>query len=214
MKTSNVIILVFIALFLGVVGYRLYEKAVEKIPEGMVLVPKTRADSLNFYIQYADSLKRIADLPADTVVLLDTVYLEVTKEVESEPHQIPLAQGIFQVTDTLNVEGDINAWVTFKVRGFLQSKIEWGYNPVFREKETIITKNVPYPVIQYIDSPVPVKGNYVSLAASGNDKMFIFGIDYDHVTPKYVYGLQYRRMGEANIFGLKAGLNLNTLFKK
>jgi hypothetical protein len=92
--------------------------------------------------------------------------------------------------------------------------MEWGYNPVFREKEKIITKKVPYPVIENVEVPVPITGNYLSLAIGGNDKMFNFGLDYDMVTRDYIYGLQYRRMGEVNVYGAKIGINLNTLFNR
>ena len=43
---------------------------------------------------------------------------------------------------------------------------------------------------------------------------FIFGVDYDLVKTDYVYGLQYRRWGGQNVYGIKLGVNLNTLFKR
>jgi len=34
------------------------------------------------------------------------------------------------------------------------------------------------------------------------------------VKKDYIYGLQYRRYGEDNVYGIKFGINLNTLFKR
>jgi len=36
--------------------------------------------------------------------------------------------------------------------------------------------------------------------------------DYDLVKKDYIYGLQYRRYGEVSVYGIKIGINLNTLF--
>ena len=73
---------------------------------------------------------------------------------------------------------------------------------------------MPYPVITNIEVPVPSTGNYLSLGVGGNGKMFIFGVDYDRVKRDYIYGLQYRRYGDVNVYGVKAGINLNTIFKR
>ena len=130
------------------------------------------------------------------------------------PSHDPANSSVQVYTDTLQVDGEINAWVRFKVRGYVLDNIHWEYKPIVKEITTTIEKNIPYPVIQNVEVPVPSTGNYLSLAAGGNDKMFIFGVDYDLVKKDYIYGLQYRRYGQYNIYGIKIGINLNTLFKR
>ena len=215
MKKRNALGAIFIliaGLFLG--GFLTYK--FKPVPEGMVLVPHSTVDSLNAYIALADSLEVLANLPPDTVTVDSIVYETEIVYVESTPESQPdPADSSIQVyTDTLQVDGEVNAWVKFKVRGYVEDNIQWSYKPIIKEITTTIEKKIPYPVIEYIDKPVPVTGNYLSLTAGGNDKLFIFGVDYDHVKKDYIYGLQYRRYGEDNVYGIKFGINLNTLFKR
>ena len=215
MKKSSVLLTLFVLLigvFLG--GWLVYK--FKPLPSGMVLVPQSTVDSLDAYIALADSLEILANLPPDTVKIDSIVYETEIVYVETTPDSQPdPADSFVQVyTDTLQVDGEVNAWVKFKVRGYVLDKIQWSYKPIIKEITTTIEKKIPYPVIEYIDKPVPVTGNYLSLTAGGNDKLFIFGVDYDLVKKDYIYGLQYRRYGEFNVYGIKLGMNLNTLFKK
>jgi len=215
MKKRNAlgaILILIVGLFLG--GFLTYK--FKPVPEGMVLVPQSTVDSLNAYIALADSLEIIANLPPDTVKVDSIVYETETVYVETTPvpQPDPADSSVQVYNDTLQVDGEINAWVKFKVRGFVVDNIQWSYKPVIKKITTTIEKKVPYPVIAYIDKPVPVTGNYLSLTAGGNDKLFIFGVDYDRVKKDYIYGLQYRRYGEDNVYGIKFGINLNTLFKR
>ena len=213
MKKANIIGIIgvlIVGLFLG--GWLSYK--FKPVPEGMVLVLQSTVDSLNAYIAIADSLTIIANLPPDTVKVDTIIYRDSIIYVETTPTSQPdPADSSVQVyQDTLKVDGEIDAWVKFKVKGFVIDNLEWGYKPITKEITTTIETKVPYPVITYIDKPVPITGNYLSLSAGGNDKLFIFGIDYDLVKKDYIYGLQYRRYGEVSVYGIKIGINLNTLF--
>ena len=207
---------IVIVLLLVVIGWRVYEICKNKVPQGMVLVEQSKIDSLNAYIAVADSLETLAHLPPDTIVIIDTIYLDTVKQVTSDPVPVPdiVDPLLITYTDTLEMEGEVHAWITFKVRSFLVGSLEWGYKPVFKEKETIIEKPIPYPVLEPVDVPVAITGNYLSLTTGGNDKMFIFGLDYDMVREDYIYGLQYKRWGEVNVYGVKVGINLNSVFNK
>jgi len=215
MKNSNVLGAVFILIAGVVLGGWLMNRF-KPVPDGMVLVPQSTVDSLNAYIAMGDSLEIIANLPPDTVVVEKIVTDTVVKYVETTPisRPDPLDSSVQVYTDTLQVDGEINAWVRFKVKGYVVGSLEWKYKPIVKEVTSTITVPAPYPVIEPVEVPVPSTGNYLSLTAGGNDKMFIFGVDYDRVKEDFVYGLQYRRYGEVNIYGVKAGINLNKLFKR
>lgn len=215
MKKSSILLTVFVLLGGMILGGWLVHKF-KPVPEGMVLVPQSTVDSLDAYISLADSLQVIANLPPDTVYIdtviikKEIVYIETTPTAEPDS-----ADSSFQVyQDTLKVDGEINAWVKFKVKGYVEGNLNWEYEPIIKEITTIIEKKIPYPVIQNVEIPVPSTGNYLSLGAGGNGNLFIFGVDYDHVRKDYIYGLQYRRYGDVNVYGIKAGINLNTLFKR
>lgn len=217
MKKSNIVgavLVLLIGAFIG--GWLMYK--FKPLPDGMVIVPQSKVDSLDAYISLADSLELLANLPPDTVKTVQIVYKDSIIYAETTP--VPTADSAdssFQVyTDSLHVEGEINAWVTYKVKGYVEGVAKWGYIPIIHEIETTITQQVPYPVIEYVELEVPTyyTGHYLSLAAGGNDKMFTFGVDYDLVKQKYIYGLQYRRYGPNNVYGVKIGINLVSLFKR
>ena len=213
MKKSSLIGGVFVFLLGIMLGGWLTWKF-KPLPQGMVAVPQETVDSLEAYKSLTDSLQVIADLPPDTVKVDSIVYVKEIKYVETTPTVELDTLGLLQYADTLFVEDEVNAWVKFKVRGFVKGNLEWGYQPIIKEIETTVEKKIPYPVLTNVEVPVPSTGNYLSLAAGGNDKMFIFGVDYDLVKTDYVYGLQYRRWGGQNVYGIKLGVNLNTLFKR
>jgi hypothetical protein len=215
MKKSSIIGVIF-ALLIGALlgGWLVYK--FKPLPQGMVIVSQSTVDSLDAYIAIADSLELIANLPPDTIYVdtiiykKEIVYVETTPTAEPDP-----VDSSFQVySDTLNVDGEINAWVKFKLKGYMIDNLHWGYEPIIKEITTIVEKKIPYPVIQHIEVPIPSTGNYLSLGVGGNGNLFIFGVDYDHVKRDYIYGLQYRRYGDVNVYGVKAGINLNTIFKK
>lgn len=215
MKRSSIIGVIF-ALLIGVVLGGWLTWKFKPVPHGMVIVPQERVDSLNIYIAIADSLQVIANLPPDTIyvdtviIKKEIVYVETEPVVEPDPSD----SSIQVYTDSLVVEDEINAWIKFKVRGYILDNVEWSYKPIVKEITTIIETKVPYPVITNIEVPVPSTGNYLSLGVGGNGNLFIFGVDYDHVKKDYIYGLQYRRYGDVNVYGVKAGINLNTVFKR
>jgi hypothetical protein len=203
MRKSSIVGIIF-ALLIGALlgGWLVYK--FKPLPDGTVLVSQSTVDEL------------IANLPPDTIYVdtviykKEIVYAETVPVSESDP-----VDSSFQVySDTLSVDGEINAWVKFKVRGYVVDNLYWGYEPIIKEITTIIEKKIPYPVITNIEVPVSSTGNYLSLGVGGNGNLFIFGIDVDHVKRDYIYGLQYRRYGDVNVYGVKAGINLNTIFKK
>jgi len=215
MKKSSVLLTLFVLLLGGLLGGWLVYKF-KPLPNGMVLVPQSTVDSLDAYVELADSLQVIANLPPDTVKIDSIVYIKEIKYVETTPElEIDTSDlSIIVYSDSLLVADEINAWIKFKVHGYVLDNIKWSYKPIVKEVTVTIEKKIPYPVITNIEVPVPSTGNYLSLAAGGNDKMFIFGVDYDRVNEDFIYGLQYRRWGDANVYGIKAGINLNRIFKK
>jgi len=213
MKGSTFFAFLFAILLGAFIGFWLTRKFTP-IPSDMVLVEQSKADSLQTYVEIIDSLQTLADLPADTVWRDSIIIHEVPVYITTTPEPIDTTDSIVTYTDTLSVEGEINAWVKFKVNGFMEGQMEWGYTPIIHEIETIIEKPVPYPVVKTVTLSEYVSGNYISLVAAGNDKMFIFGVDYDLVQQDFIYGLQYRRYGDFNVYGVKAGININGLFNR
>ena len=84
---------------------------------------------------------------------------------------------------------------------------------MIRSIETITEKPVYKPIITTIKIPEYVTGHYLSAVAGGNDKFFTFGVDYDLVKFYRIYGFQYRRQGDQNVYAVKIGINLSALFK-
>jgi len=213
MKGSTFFAFLFAILLGAFIGFWLTRKFTP-IPTGMVLVERSKADSLQAYVELIDSLQTLANLPADTVWRDSIIIQEVPVYITTTPEPVDTLDSIVTYKDSLSVEGEINAWVKFKVNGFMEGQMEWGYTPIIREIETIIEKPVPYPVVKTVTLSEYVSGNYISLVAGGNDKMFIFGVDYDLVQQDFIYGLQYRRYGDFNVYGVKAGININALFNR
>lgn len=213
MKGSTIFAFLF-AILLGAFIGGVLTRRFAPLPSGMVLVQKEKADSLQAYVELIDSLQHIADAVPDTVWRDSIIIHEVPVYVNSDPEPVDETDSTVTYRDTLSVEGEVNAWVEFKVQGFLEGQMKWGYTPIIREIETIIEKPVPYPVVKVVTLSEYVSGNYVSIVAGGNDKMFIFGVDYDLVQQTYIYGLQYRRYGDMNVYGVKVGMNINAIIDR
>jgi len=184
-------------------------------PRGMVLVEQATVDSLRAYVKIADSLEILANLPPDTV-FTDTVFYGIPVFAETVPiaQPDPIDSTLITYSDSMVVKDSISAWIEFTVKGHLEGTVKWEYKPIIKEVKTTIYQPVPYPVIENVEIPTPITGHYLSLGVDGNEKMFIFGVDYDMVKKNNIYGLQYRRFGNDNIYGVKFGINLFTLFKK
>ncbi len=204
---------IFVALLLV---WIFFIKRLNPVPQGMVLVEQATVDSLRAYVLLSDSLEVIANQPPDTVridtIIYDTeiIYVETTPAVDTDP----IDENIKTYTDSLIIDGKINAWVKFKVNGYLIENVRWQYKPVIKEVITTVEKKIPYPVIETINIPTPINGHYLSAVAGGNSNLFTFGVDYDLIKSNKVYGLQYRRYNDQNIYSVKLGINLATLFKK
>jgi hypothetical protein len=186
-----------------------------RVPDGMVLVPQSTLDSLNAYIELSDSLQVIANLPPDTIYILDTVYIKDPVSAVTTPYSEEEGK-LTYYEDSLKVENEIDVEIAFTSTGKLTTPIYWEYTPIIHEIETIIEKKIPYPILTTIEVEVPkyYNGHYLSLVVGGNDKMFNFGVDYDFVKENHIYGFQYRKYGEQNVYGVKIGINLSTLFKR
>ncbi len=209
-------IAVLFALLIGLVagGWLVYK--FKPLPEGKVIANQTAIDSLNAFILLVDSIN---NLPMEPIVIeTDTVYITeikyVTHTLESRPDQEDST--ITHYRDSLVIEKEINAWVDIMVKGHVENlTIDWNYRPILRVIETTTEKPVYKPIITTITQDV-IKyptGHYLSAAMGGNANLFTFGIDYDIVKRDYLYGLQYRRYGDENVYGVKIGINLRTLFK-
>jgi len=215
MKKSNIIGIAFFIIATFVIGWRLSE-SYKIVPKDSIVVSQVTIDSLDAYIALADSLEILAHLPPDTVYKDSIIYEEVAVYVETTPVPTvdPEDTTLIVYNDTLYIKDTVHAWVQYKVRGYVEGTAIWGFNRIIEEKTETIEKTVPYPVIKNVEVPKMVTGNYISLATGGNDKMFIFGVDYDMVKPNYIAGLQYRRFGNTSIYGVKIGINLNGLYNK
>jgi hypothetical protein len=214
MRRSNAVGLFFFLLIGLVVGGWLVYKF-KPLPEGKVIANQSSIDSLNAFIAFVDSIE---NLPMEPVVIeTDTVYITEIKYATSTPTAEADEQDttITHYRDSLVREKEINVWVDIMVKGAIEDlKIEWNYRPVIRTIETVTERPVYHPIITTIKVPKYVTGHYVSAIAGGNDKFFTFGVDYDLVKYNRIYGFQYRRYGDQNVYGLKIGINLVSLFSK
>lgn len=197
------VILVFVAF---IAGYFI-KKPTYKVPEGKVLISQKMLDSLTY----------IANLPPDTIVknlvVYDTLWIVKTHNPQPQPDLEDSTLNVY--CDSLVIKDTVNVSVRFKTTGLIRGGIEWRFKPIYHFKETIINKPVPYLITEYTSVPAYKTGFYLSGVASGNNNMFIFGLDFDFVTKNdYIYGLEYRKFGNENIYGVKLGINLNKFFKR
>lgn len=213
MKKSNLIVVLLI-LLVGLLAGVWLARTYLPVPDGKVIVNQSVVDSLKAYIAFEDSIKKI-DLTPDTVYVHDTVYVKPVYAT-TKPNTIVI-DSVTHVRDSLVVDDRVHAWVAFQVRGYIvDNEIHWKYHPVIRIISTTIQTPVHVPVIQTIENKVPtyITGHYISLTTGGNSKLFTFGIDYAIVRPDYIYGLNIRRFGDQNLYGVKVGVNVVSLFKK
>lgn len=215
---SKILTGVFIV-FISLLGFRYLKDTIkwwsDYRNDDMILVHRSSIDSLNAYIRIADSLERITHLLPDTIIIRDTIYLDTFKIVETTPNET-IEKPLFHYEDSLKIKNEIDVSIKFSTKGEVVTPVLWKYRPIKQEKEIIIEKPIGYPVIETVEVKTIkyVNGHYLSGAIGGNDKMFNFGVDYDYVSTSNIYGLQYRRYGDINVYGVKVGINLNTLFKK
>lgn len=204
---KNTIYLILILIVLAFIGGFFTKRPTYKVPEGKVLVTQV----------FLDSLQYIANLPP--VITTDTIYIHDTVKViiktKPLPQPDPKQPNINTYRDTLFVEGKVDVNIMFKTSGLLEDGVQWEYTSIIKEITTIIEKPVPYPVKYEVPVITYKTGIYLSIAAGGNNKSFLFGGDLDIVLKNdYIYGAQFRRFGDENIYGVKFGINLATIFKK
>ena len=185
-------------------------------PKGKVLINQSTVDTLYAYKAFADSVSKLSFEP-DTVHIVETVIKEVPKYITTTPEREETPNdSVLQYNDSLIVEEEIAVWVEIMLNRYDQDdfSINWKYTPIVKHTKTTIEIPVPQPIVTTIETPVFVTGHYLSVAAGGSDKFFTFGIDYDMVKESRIYGLQYRRQGDMNVYGIKIGINLSSIFKK
>jgi hypothetical protein len=191
------LIILFIGLALGLI----IKKPTYKVPEGKVLVTQV----------FLDSLKYVANLPPvitvhDSIVH-DTVWIPQTHN--PKPTVDPVDSTLNQYSDSLQIKDEVDVSITFKTSGLVKGGINWLYKPIYKEKIITIDRPVPYPVNNDILIPTYKTGLYASIAVDFGGKNFLIGPDIDIVTKNdYIYGIQYRRFGEVNIYGVKFGFKL------
>ncbi|NLG02265.1 MAG: hypothetical protein GX567_00285 [Clostridia bacterium] len=159
--------------------------------------------------EFMDSLIAVANKPPviivkDSIVYRDTIIYIIKKVPD------PII-----VTPETNVYRDsiyndsIRVWTELHVDGTVQWWDQW-YQPIIHYRTITEKVNVPYPVIE----KVPYCGNalYLSGLAGAMGKDFAIGIGADFVTNNRLYGIQYNRIGDANVIQGKLGLKIK--FKK
>ena len=204
------------AIFILVIFLLLFKVYLDnRIPSDQIMVNQSMVDSLDAYIALADSLEHLATMTPDTVYSESIVYTSQPVDTVTTPNPNNVKSDTIVYRDSVYVEDSIDVKILMKVAGNIVGDVRWTYVPVVKHQIRTIERMVPYPVIKTVNKEVPkyMNGHYLSLSAGGNDKLFIFGLDYDYVTKNRIYGLQYRRYGDSNVYGVKVGINLNTLFK-
>lgn len=156
---------------------------------------------------FIDSLEKVTNMPPDTFVVTKIVKGETVTITHTEFVYITdsTQSGIKIYTDSI-VNDSINVWSSIYIDGFLRSW-EWKYKPI----TTIIERNINIYVPKIVEKPVPVpaKGLYLSGIAGGNMDSFVFGAGIDLITKKNnLYGLQYQRFGEENIYSIRIGAKI------
>lgn len=205
MKIKEIITFAIILLLAGFLAGFFVKRPTYKIPEGNALVTQN----------FLDSLKYVANLPPTVIVkdtvIKDTVWITVNSNPEPEPEP---DTGLLVYNDSLVVADTIDVRIRFRTRGYLEGPIEWNYKPIFHLREITIEKPVPYPVVQYVPVTDYRTGWYVSVSAAQAGNELLFGLNIDIVGKNsYIYGLEYRRLGNENFYGVKVGINLNKIFK-
>ena len=206
MQLNKTVIYVGLILIVGafIAGYFI-KRPTYQIPEGKVLVSQ----------KFLDSLAYVANLPPVIIVkdsiIHDTIWIKETHY----PEPIPIDNTLNQYVDSLFIKDTVDVAIKFQSTGLVKGGIHWTFKPIYHIKEITIEKPVPYPIPYEVPVITYKTGVYLSGVAGGNSNRFIFGSDLDFVAKNdYIYGFQYRRFGNENIYGVKYGFNLSKLFKR
>jgi hypothetical protein len=164
------------------------------IPKGKIIVNKSAWDSLKNIKPTIDTIIH------DTIDIGDIVYV---------PHDSLIyvvdSMGMKHYSDSI-VNDSIHIWNDLFVQGIIK-KWDQRYEPVIRT----ITETVTITVPQFVEVPVYNSDNglYPSIIVGGNSGSFLFGGGIDLITKKdYLYGLQYQRFGNKNIYSFKLGFKI------
>lgn len=206
MNLKYIVIIIVLALLLGLLGGFFIQKTTYEVPEGKVLVSQG----------YLDSLKNIASLPP-TIIIKDSIIHDTVKIYvhDPQPDPDPVDSTLLVYNDSLVIKDSVDVRIKFKSKGLVVGGIKWFYTPIIQIREIKIETKIPVPMPYNVEVPVYKTGFYLSGVVEGGEDIFMIGTDLDIVDKNdYIYGIQYRRFGNENIYGVKFGLRLNNLFKR
>lgn len=181
----------------------------------LIVVVKHHKEYLSSHVlvsqSFLDSLKYVASLPPVITVkdsiIHDTIWIERHHNPIPTPDPVDSTLNVYR--DSLQIKDTVDVSIRFKTTGTLQGSIDWLYKPIYRERIITIEKKVPYPVERQVFVDKYHTGTYLSIASGGGVDKFLIGGDLDIVTKNdYIYGLQYRRFGKDDIYGVKFGIRL------
>lgn len=206
MNLKYIIIIIVLALLLGLLGGFFVKKTTYEVPEGKVLVSQG----------YLDSLKNIASLPPTIIVkdsiIHDTIRIPQTHNPQPDIDSIINDTIIYAYKDSLFIKDSVDVSINFKSKGLVVGGINWLYTPITHIKEIKIETKVPIPMPYEVSVPTYKTGIYISGVVQGGENIFMIGSDLDIVSKNdYIYGIQYRRYDNQNVYGVKFGIRL---FKK
>lgn len=180
------------------------KKTTYEVPEGKVLVSEG----------YLDSLKNIASLPPTIIIkdsiIHDTIRIPYNHDPQPQPDSVDST--LYVYNDSLVIKDSVDVSINFKSKGLVVGGINWLYTPITHIKEIKIETKVPVPMPYEVSVPTYKTGIYISGVVQGGENIFMIGSDLDIVSKNdYIYGIQYRRYDNQNVYGVKFGIRL---FKK
>ncbi len=203
LQSGFLIILVIGVLY--IIYLREFKGSPDGLPDGYVLVSESAWDSI----------ASLANKPPEidsfiTIIKGDPIYLDKPTDAPLPEAEVTIDTNIVTYSDSL-VNDSINAWIDFKLSGELLA-LWWRYRPIITE---ITTEKLIYvPQIINNDVSVPARGLFISGVVGGNASTFSFGADLDLINrKKNIYGIQYRRMGNDNLYYFKLGVPIKNPFK-
>jgi len=150
---------------------------------------------------FIDSLRAVAEMPPDTVTIIDTIRHDRIVYVD-RPVPVPEPQGNLNIYRDSLINDEISVWATVAVEGIVR-EWSWAYRPVEKHvvKHILIPK--PYPVFT---TSVEPSANVSLVFSAGAGVYPIWGVDALKTTKNgLIYGGGILRYHGDNIFMLKFG---------
>lgn len=166
------------------------------IPEDKVLIRKSTWDSIEKKLFVKDSLIYIHDSfeVKEPVYLVRDSFIYVEDSIGIKHYSDSLVNDSIRIWDNLYIQGIITKW-------------ERRYEPVIHTIKETITVTIP----RIVEQPVYYTNNgiYVSVIMGGNSNTFALGGSLDYINKKNnLYGLQYQRIMDQNIYSVKMGFKI------